>query len=132
MAERLQHRRRRHTRNRGDTSLEIVLYAPLMMLAVMVVVQAVAWGLADLSARHAANHALQTARVHDATAADGRAEAFELLDEINPRGITNVDINVARDDESTTVTITGNALQVVPLLTIPISVQAHGPTEPAG
>jgi Flp pilus assembly protein TadG len=118
--------------DRGDTSVEIALYAPLMLLAVMVIVQAVTWGLADLSARHAANHGLQTARVHGATAADGQRVATDLLEEINPRGLTDVAVEVVRDDESTTVTVTGNALQVIPVITIPIQAQAHGPTEPGG
>jgi hypothetical protein len=118
--------------DRGDTSLEIALYAPLMLLAVLVIVQAVTWGLADLAARHAANHGLQTARVHGATPADGQQAAAGLLEEINPRGLTNVDINVVRTAESTTVTVRGDAMQVIPVITIPIEAQAHGPTEPAG
>jgi hypothetical protein len=118
--------------DRGDTSVEIALFAPLMLLAVMIALQAAAWGLADLSARHAAQHGLQTARLHGATAADGRSEATSLLAEINPRGLTNVQITVERSPETTTVTITGTAVRIVPIIAIPVRAQAHGPTEPTG
>jgi hypothetical protein len=100
-----------------------------MLLAVMIALQAAAWGLADLSARHAAQHGLQTARLHGATAADGHSGAAALLAEINPRGLTDVQITVDRAPETTTVTISGTALRIIPIIAIPIHAQAHGPTE---
>jgi hypothetical protein len=123
---------KRLRRDRGDTSVEIALFAPLMLLAVMVALQAAAWGLADLSARHAAQQGLQTTRLHGATQADGHAAASALLDEINPRGLTNVQITVDRDAETTTVTVTGTVLTIIPIIDIPVHAQAHGPTEPIG
>ena len=119
-------------RERGDTSLEIALYAPLMLLAILVVVQAAAWGLADLAAGHAADHALQTARVDGATASDGQQAAADLLAEINSHGLTEVDIHVTRNADTTTVTLTGTAAQVIPLVSIPVQARASGPTEPTG
>ena len=119
-------------RDRGDTNVEIALFAPLMLLAAMVALQAAAWGLADLSARHAAQHGVQTARLHGATAADGHSEATALLAEINPRGLTNVQITVDRNPATTTVTISGAAIRVIPIIAIPVHAQAHAPTEPAG
>jgi hypothetical protein len=102
----------------------------LMLLAVMALVQAAVWGLADLSARHAADHAAQTARVSGGTAEAGHTAAAGMLSAINPNGLTNVDITVDRTAESTTVTVTGHALQVIPVVTIPIHARAHAPTEP--
>jgi hypothetical protein len=112
--------------------VEIALFAPLMLLAVMVALQAAAWGLADLSARHAAQHGVQTARLHGATAADGHNQATALLAEINPRGLTNVQITVDRNPATTTITISGAAIRVIPIIAIPVHAQAHAPTEPAG
>jgi hypothetical protein len=119
-------------RDRGDTSLEIALYAPLMLLAMLLVLQAAAWALADLSARHAAEHALQTARVDGATAAEGRAEAAALLADINPHGLTDVDIILTREPDLTTATVTGTAPGVIPGLALRVRAEATGPTEPAG
>jgi Flp pilus assembly protein TadG len=123
-------RRQRRGSDRGDTTVEAAGYTVLMLLAVLVLVQAAVWTLADLSARHAADHAAQTARVAGGTTQDGHTSAAEMLAAINPTGITNVDITVDRTADTTTATITGHALQVIPVVTIPIRVQAHVPTEP--
>jgi hypothetical protein len=114
----------------GDTTVEAAGYTVLMLLAVLVLVQAAVWTLADLSARHAADHAAQTARVAGGTTQDGHTAGAEMLAAINPNGLTDVDISIDRTAEATTVTITGNVLQVIPVVTIPVHVQAHAPTEP--
>jgi Flp pilus assembly protein TadG len=121
---------RRRRDDRGSTTVEAAGYTMLMLLAVMALVQAAVWGLADLSARHAADHAAQTARVSGGTAEAGGTAAADMLSAINPNGLTNVDITVDRTAASTTVTVTGHALQVIPVVTIPIHVQAHAPSEP--
>jgi hypothetical protein len=123
-------RPRRRRGDRGDTTVEAAGYTVLMLLAVMVLVQAAVWALADLSARHAADHAAQTARVAGGTTQDGRTAGTEMLAAINPNGLTDVDITVDRTADTTTATITGDVLQVIPVVTIPVRVQAHVPTEP--
>jgi Flp pilus assembly protein TadG len=123
-------RPRRWRADHGNTTVEAAGYTALMLLAVMVLVQAAVWALADLSARHAADHAAQTTRVAGGTAETGHQAATEMLSAINPNGLTNVDITVDRTAETTTVTITGNALQVIPVVTIPVQVRTLVPTEP--
>jgi hypothetical protein len=123
-------RPRRWRGDRGDTTVEAAGYTVLMLLAVAVLVQAAVWALADLSARHAADHAAQTARVAGGTTQDGYTAGAEMLAAINPNGLTDVDITVDRTAETTTVTITGNVLQVIPVVSIPVHVQALAPTEP--
>jgi hypothetical protein len=112
--------------------VEAAGYTMLMLLAVMVLVQAAVWALADLSARHAADHGLQTARVAGGTTQDGHSATTHMLAQINPNGFTDVEITVDRTAQTTTVTITGDALQIIPLVNIPVRVQAHARTEPDG
>jgi hypothetical protein len=112
--------------------VEIVLFAPLMLLAVLLALQAAVWALADLSARHAAQQGMQAARLHATTEADGHTAASALLAEINPRGLTNVQVTVDRQADTTTVTVTGTALRIIPVIDIPIRARAAGPTEPTG
>jgi hypothetical protein len=73
---------------------------------------------------------LQTARVAGGTAQAGGDDAEAMLAEINPNGITDVDVSVERGPETTTVTITGTVLRVIPVVDIPVQVQAEAPTEP--
>ena len=124
---------RRRNRWRGDggsTTVEAAGYTFLMLLVITLIVQAGVWAMADLSARQAAQHGLQTARLSGATAETGHAQAETILQAINPRGLTDVTITVERGSDTTTVTVTGTALKVLPIIDIPVRVQAAGPTEP--
>ena len=114
----------------GSTTVEAAGYTFLMLLVITLIVQAGVWALADLSARQAAQHGLQTARLSDATAETGHAQAETILETINPRGLTDVNITVERGPDTTTVTVTGTALKVLPTIDIPVRAQAAGPTEP--
>lgn len=122
--------RRRSSSDRGSTTVEAAGYTVLVLLTLTLLVQAAVWGLADLSARQAADHGAQTARVAGGTEQAGRADAAAMLQAINRNGITTADITVERGPETTTVTITGTVLQVLPWVDIPVHVQARAPTEP--
>jgi hypothetical protein len=119
-------------RDRGSTTVEAAGYTVLMLLALTVLVQAAVWGLADLSARQAAQHGVQTARVAGGTEQAGHTDTEAMLRAINARGITDVNIAVQRGPDTTTVTITGTVLQVVPGVSIPVHARAQAPTEPDG
>lgn len=116
--------------DRGSTTVEAAGYTMLMLLALTVLVQAAVWGMADLAARQAAHQAVQTARVAGGTEQAGHDDAAAMLEAINPNGLTDVTITVQRGPETTTVTITGTTLRVVPVVSIPVQVQAQAPTEP--
>jgi hypothetical protein len=122
--------RRRCKPDGGSTTVEAAGYTALMLLVLTLVVQAGVWALADLSARHAAAHGLQTARLSGATAEAGHADTRAMLDALNPRGLSDVTVTVERGPGTTTVTVTGTALQVLPLVDIPVRARAAGPTEP--
>jgi hypothetical protein len=104
-------------------------YTFLALLVLTLLVQVAVWAMADLSARSAANHALQTARVLGSTATAGQVDGEALLAEINPKGITNISVTVTRDADLTTVTITGKALPVIPGVRLPVNVAVQAPTE---
>ena len=114
----------------GSATVEAAGYTLAMLLVLSLIVQAGVWALADLSARQAAAHGLQTARLSGATAPAGQADTLAMLHAINPRGLTDVTVTVERGPQTTTVTVTGTALKVLPLVDLPVRVQAVGPTEP--
>ena len=123
-------RLRRLCTDRGSTTVEAAGYTMLMLLAILVAVQAGVWALADLSVRHAAHHGAQTARVAGSSAEAGHEATADRLEAINPNGITGVNIGVERGPETTTVTVSGTVLRVIPLIDIPVRAQARAPTEP--
>lgn len=122
-------RRRRLAQDRGSVTVEMAGYTFLALFVLTLLVQVAVWAMADLSARSAANHALQTARVMDSTARAGQVDGHDLLAEINPKGISGVTVTVNRDADITTVTITGTALAVIPGVSLPVNVQVQAPTE---
>ncbi len=124
-------RRRRH-QLRGDpgaTSVEMVGYTAVMLAALLIGVQTAAWGLAELACRYAANHALQTTRVHGGTTAAGQQDAATVLDLINGNLVIQPQFSATRNATTATVTVKGTAVQVIPFLTLPVDTTVSAPVE---
>jgi hypothetical protein len=123
-------RRRRHLGgDRGSVTTEVVLYAPLLMLLVMLGVQFAVWGVAQLAVQHAANHALQTTRVQDGTIAAGQADANAVLTQVAGTLVSDRQVGVTRTVDTATVQISGRAPQVIPWLSLGVSTTVTAPTE---
>jgi hypothetical protein len=107
----------------------MVVYTPLLFGLILLGVQLAVWGLAQLAVRHSANHAVQTTRVRNGTAAMGRADAASVLARIGGRIVRDPQITVSRDANAATVTVRGQAPQVVPFLRLSVSTRVTAPTE---
>lgn len=127
--DRTQGRRFRFGGDRGSITTEVVLYAPLLFLLVLVGVQFALWALAQLGVQHAANHALQTTRVSDGTAAAGRADATEVLHQVAGQVVVDPSVSVTRTADTATVAVAGRVPAVVPFLHLRVSTQASAPVE---
>ncbi|WP_309231937.1 TadE/TadG family type IV pilus assembly protein [Micromonospora tarensis] len=110
-------------------STEVVLYAPLLFLLVLIGVQLALWALAQLGVQHAANHALQTTRVSGGTATAGHADATAVLNQVAGRVVTEPRVAVQRNPESATVAVSGRAPAVVPWLRLAVSTRVSAPVE---
>ena len=115
--------------DRGSTTVEMVGYYAVMLAALLVGVQAAAWGLAELSCRYAANHAVQTTRVQGGTADAGHTDAGTVLSAIDGNLVTNPAVQTSRGPATATVTITGTAVQVIPFLHLPVRATVTAPVE---
>lgn len=125
-------RRPRHRHlggDRGSVTTEVVLYAPLLMLLVLLGVQFATWGVAQLAVQHAANHALQTTRVEGGTVAAGQADANAVLTQVAGSLVTDRQVSVTRTADTATVQISATAPRVVPFLTLSVSTMATAPVE---
>ncbi|MEV0006455.1 TadE/TadG family type IV pilus assembly protein [Micromonospora sp. NPDC050980] len=110
-------------------STEVVLYAPLLFLLILLGVQLALWALAQLGVQHAANHALQTTRVSGGTAATGHADATAVLEQVAGRAVTDARVSVDRTADTATVAVSGRAVAVVPGLRLPVSTRVGAPVE---
>jgi hypothetical protein len=107
----------------------MVGYVLPALIAVTVLIQAVAWGIADLGAHLAANHALQTARVLGGTGDLGERDGNAILTATLGSALTDQRITVDRGAVVATVTIDGTALSVIPFAHLPIHVSVQAPVE---
>ncbi|MEU1605535.1 TadE/TadG family type IV pilus assembly protein [Micromonospora matsumotoense] len=123
------HARRRQSTDRGSVTTEVVLYAPLLFLLVLLGVQLALWALAQLGVQHAANHALQTTRVNGGTAAAGHADATAVLNQVADRVVTDSRVSVDRSADTATVAVTGRAPAVIPGLRLPVDTRVSAPVE---
>jgi len=116
--------------DRGSTTVQTLVWAAVLFTVALAGVQAVTYGWAYLAARHAAERAVQTARLEGSTAAAGQEQAELVLSEAAGGTLISPQVLVTRDAQRTTATVSGLPVQVVPLLPLPaVQVTASAPTE---
>lgn len=113
----------------GGATTQLVITVPAVLVLSLLSVQfALAWHAQHL-AQFTAQRALAAARVKDATAADGRAEARHRLDGLAGRVFTSPTVRVHRSASRASVHVEGRVLPVLPGLRLPASGAAAGPVE---
>jgi len=121
-------KRRQRPAEQGSATVEFAIGLPMLVLLLAFAVQGGIWAIGNLSARQAATHAAQTARIIGGTAAAGHADATELLNQLPGDLITDPRITVTRTPTTTTVIITGTAKSLTGLR-LPVRVRVESPTE---
>jgi Flp pilus assembly protein TadG len=117
------------TRDRGSVSVELVVATPLMLLLIMMVGQFAMWAHATHIAQAAANSGVQSARAYTSTADAGRTQATSVLDQLAGTVLTDAHVEARRDATTATVTVTGDAVAVLPGLNLPVHVSVTAPRE---
>jgi Flp pilus assembly protein TadG len=114
---------------RGSVSAELVLATPLLLVLIMGVVQFALWQHAEHVAEAVAQQGLAVGRLQGETAAAGQAEAQSVLDQLGTGVLVSPEITATRTAATTTVVVTGHAISVVGLFSLPVKAVASGPTE---
>jgi Flp pilus assembly protein TadG len=117
-------RRRRDDRGAVTASVAVL---PAVLALFFAVVQISLWFYARSVATTAARHGLDAARVQNGTSGDGEAMVDQFLGQVGGFQVDSLD--VSRGTEDATVTITGEAVSVVPFFEVPITVTLEGPVE---
>ena len=113
---------------RGSSTVEFVISAGVMVLLLLVIVQVALYFHLRAVAVTAARHGLDQVRVTEGTPARGVDAAEEFLDQ----GGSNLEassVTAARTAESSSVTVEGNVVSVVPGLVLHVDVTVEAPTE---
>lgn len=114
---------------RGVTTTEAAVVMPALIVAIMLVFQVALLWHADQAVELAAEEAVETAQLADATANDGNAGADAVLSQVGH--LHAVTVTVDRDDATglVTVAVTGRAPRVVPFGTWAVHAVAQGNIE---
>lgn len=118
----------RPARDRGSASVEAVIATPVLMLLLLAIIQAGLLVHAHHMAQAAAHTALDAARAETATGGDG-ATAAEASLARNAAVLEGAAVSVQRGAETVTVTVTGEAAQILPLFDLPVSATVTGAVE---
>ena len=120
--------RRRAEDERGSSTVEFVIGAALMVFMLMAIVQVAIYFHLRSVATTAARHGLDRVRVVNGTSASGIAAANEFLEQAG-RSLEARSVDATRTQQTSTVTVTGRVIAVIPLLDLHVSVTVEAPSE---
>jgi hypothetical protein len=115
--------------DRGSVAVELVIATPLLLFALLAIIQFALWSHATHVAQAAASQALAATRVQDGTTAAGHAAGRHLLDELASGPLRNPRLDVTRTAAVATVSIRGEATAVIPGMHLHVHAEAFGAVE---
>ncbi len=126
------HRRRGRRPRRDDTgasAIELVLYMPLLMIAILLAVQFCLTYLGVQAASAAAREGNRVARV-TGSAADGAAKAREYARDLGRGVLESPQVTIQQDGDVMRTRVSGNAPRIVPFLPVTnVEETVEGPIE---
>jgi Flp pilus assembly protein TadG len=113
--------------DRGVTTLQLVIIAPLFLWWIMLIVQYGLWWHAKQVANSAAAEAVDVAQTPTGTAAEGEQAARTYLAQAG--NLSHVDVIIDRTSDVVTVQVQGDAPQLVPGWSWGVTAQSEADVE---
>jgi|SRR4051812_18054211 Flp pilus assembly protein TadG len=113
----------------GAVTAELVIATPLLLLALLAIIQFALWSHATHVAQAGAAEALAAARVQNGTAAAGHAAGKQLLDDLARGPLRSSHIDVERTATSASVSVQGEVVAVLPGVHLHVHAEAAGEVE---
>ncbi|GLY68746.1 TadE/TadG family type IV pilus assembly protein [Amycolatopsis taiwanensis] len=115
--------------DRGEVTVELVIATPLLLLALLAIVQFALWSHATHVAQAAASQALAVARTQDGTTSAGHAAGQRLLDDLAAGPLRSPQLDVSRGTAEVSVSIRGEVAAVLPGVHLHVHAEASGEVE---
>jgi len=114
---------------RGEVTVELVIATPLLLLALLAIVQFALWSHATHIAQAASAEGLAAARTQDGTAAAGRTAAQRLLDDLAQGPLRSSHVEVTRTATSASASVQGEVVAVLPGVHLHVHAEIAGKVE---
>ncbi|WP_256448860.1 TadE family protein [Nocardiopsis akebiae] len=102
---------------------------PLMFLMLLGILQYGLWTHAHHRAQAVATEALAAARAFGSSAGEGRARGHAMAEDMGGTILRDVQVRVERGDATTSTSVDGTAISLVPGWNPSVSTTLSGPTE---
>ncbi|MDT0468493.1 TadE/TadG family type IV pilus assembly protein [Streptomyces gibsoniae] len=121
---------RRWHDDRGETSIQMAIVFPFVLLATAAVIQASMWYYARQIALTAAREGVTAARTYQAGPADGAAQARSVLGRTAGDSLRGYTVTAGSDGQRVRVQVSGTALSMIPGVPgLEVTQSASGPVE---
>ncbi|MFE9769743.1 TadE/TadG family type IV pilus assembly protein [Streptomyces sp. NPDC005808] len=121
---------RRWREDRGDTSIQMAIIFPFVLLATIAVVQASMWYYARQIALTAAREGLTAARAYESSPAEGAAQARDVLGRVAGDSLRGYSVTASSDGQRVRVQVSGTAMSMIPGVSgLQVTQSASGPVE---
>lgn len=122
--------RRSATRGeRGSSSIEMVIALPIVLTVLFLAVQAGTWFHARSIALASAQSGARTSAMLNSSLEAGLSSARSFAADVGGTTLTGVTVTGDRTATSTTVTVTGHSVRLVPFMDVTVSQSATLPVE---
>ncbi|MEU9190825.1 TadE family protein [Streptomyces sp. NPDC048484] len=105
---------RRWHDDRGDTSIQMAIIFPFVLLATVAVIQASMWYYARQIALTAAREGATAARAYQAGTADGAAQARSVLERTAGDSLRGYHVVAGSNGQRVQVQVSGTAISMIP------------------
>ena len=114
---------------RGSSSVEMVIALPLVLSVLFLAVQAGTWFHARSIALASAQSGARTSAMLNSSLEAGLSSARSFATDVGGTTLTGVTVTGDRTATSTTVTVTGHSVRLVPFMDVTVSQSATLPVE---
>ena len=114
---------------RGSSSVEMVIALPIVLTVLFLAVQAGTWFHARSIALASAQSGARTSAMLNSSLEAGLSSARSFAADVGGTALTGVTVTGDRTATSTTVTVTGHSVRLVPFMDVTVSQSATLPVE---